>query len=112
MITGCVKQQLKTTPPPAADVKNKIKVISGCNAVGGNKHFDPPPPVMVPEVKREKKRRFVFNNAEVIGYLDRPVPLFILDTDYSSLPAADGFAQYASAKEFSTEEYDRIYENP
>ncbi|MFW5813628.1 MAG: vWA domain-containing protein, partial [Fibrobacterota bacterium] len=47
-------------------------------------------------------------NASVIGYLDSPTPVYILDSD----PSQDLSPGNSQPAEFNTEEYDRIYENP
>lgn len=51
-----------------------------------------------------KSKTFVFDNAEVIGYLDNPTPVYIIDTDD---PNADPISLDRSFKEALRENVDK-----
>ena len=64
--------------------------------------------------KSAKRKSFLFDDAEVIGYLDNPTPVYILDADASSalhLTPQSSYVCDNSPINYNTEAYDRIYEN-
>ncbi len=68
-------------------------------------------PTIQKEPDKKTSNNFNFNDAEVIGYLDNPTPVYILDASCEESTLSKDYDNYAPDGVFNTEEYDRIYEN-